>query len=219
MLTKQDRFINTGLMELISRPQYENSCSMSALTAVINYLFSNQIGIKTTKEWAQDINIQSPESDMSPGNKTVMEWFDKVCKQYSLVGSCDYFVQRNDVEDWDNNPQVITKLKNAIKNENQALIYHMSNHYNVVIGFFEHATEPDESYTPDAKLERWIVLGEHSDYVPFKSILDAAGLVMPEDKYNLVLDKASGPIWCRKWKNIRHDLINTTNHCILSFQK
>lgn len=219
MLTKQDRYINTDLMELISRPQYDYSCSMSALTAVINYLFSDQIGIKTTKVWAQDIAIQSPEASMSPGNQTVMEWFIKVCKHYCLVGSCDYFIQKKDVEDWNNNPQVITKLKNAVRNDKQALIYHMSNHYNVVIGFFEHATEPDKAYSSEAELDRWIVFGEHSDYVPYKGLIDTAGLVLPDDKYNLVRDKASGPIWCRRWKNIRHDLINTPNHCILSFQK
>jgi len=219
MLNKQDRYINTGLMELISRPQYENSCSMSALTAVINYLFYEQIGIKTTKEWTKDIGIQSPEKSMNPGNNTVMEWFNKVCKHYSLQGSCDYFIQGKDLKDWDNNPQVITKLKNAIKNNKQALIYHMSNHYNLVIGYFEHSTDPDDAYNVSAKLKRWIILGEHSDYVPFKSIIDTAGRVLPKDKYNLVMDKATGPIWCRRWRNIRHDLINTPNHCILSFQK
>ncbi len=79
MSQTHDRYVNNELLSFISRPQYDSSCSMSALTAVINYLFSDQIGIKTTKEWANDINIHSPEEDMSPGNRTVIlmpNWID-----------------------------------------------------------------------------------------------------------------------------------------------
>ena len=69
MLKQQDRFINNELLGFISRPQYDTSCSMSSLTAVINYLFSDQIGIKTTKEWAKDIGAPDPEESMGPGNQ------------------------------------------------------------------------------------------------------------------------------------------------------
>ena len=66
MLKQQDRFVNNELLGFISRPQYEASCSMSSLTAVINYLFADQIGIKTNKEWAEDIKAPDPEE---PGHK------------------------------------------------------------------------------------------------------------------------------------------------------
>jgi len=220
-----DRYVNNELLGFISRPQYTYSCSMSALTAVINYLFSDQIGIKTTKEWAKDIGIQSPETSMSPENKTVMEWFNKVCKCYGLQGSCDYYIQSKDLKNWDNNPRVITKLKEAIKSDNQALIYHMQNHYNVVIGYFEHSANPDDAYDKNAEMHRWIILGEHSIYNPMPKVIQKAMQELPaktlsKDYYNIIMERvAASPVWCRRWGSIRNDLINTPNHCILSFQK
>jgi len=220
-----ERYVNNELLGFISRPQYDSSCSMSSLTAVINYLFSDQIGIKTTKEWANDINIHSPEENMSPGNRTVMGWFNRVCKSYQLNGSCGYFIQDDDVEDWADNQQVIAKLKKAVNNKNQALIYHLDNHYNLIVGYFDHARKPDDAFNPDAKLERWIVLGEHSDYnfIPdfIMKIIDILPTnILSEDHKNLLKERTgSPPVWCRKWGSIRHDLMNTPNHCIMLFQR
>ncbi len=157
MITTHDRYINNELLQCISRPQYDASCSMSSLTAIINYLFSDQIGIKTTKEWANEIEIHSPVIMMAPGNQTVLEWFRMVVDKYNLKGNCGYFIKDEDVN-WANNPEVISKLKQAVKCRNQALIYHMSNHYNIIAGYFESSQNPDDAYNNKAKLERWIVL-------------------------------------------------------------
>ncbi|HNU53425.1 MAG TPA: hypothetical protein PK046_01535 [Candidatus Syntrophosphaera sp.] len=222
MLKRQDRFMNNELLGFISRPQYENSCSMSSLTAVINYLFSDQIGIKTTKEWAEEIEAPDPEEPLSPGNETMMSWFKLVCEHYGVEGKCDYFICDEDVEDWDDNPKVITKLKKAIKSKKQALIYHLDNHYNVIVGYFEHATDPDKAYDPDAQLQRWIVLGEHSDYnrlEDFPAINKILEILKRGDRYNLLYDRCTAPVWSIRWRTIRHDLINTPNHCILMFEK
>ncbi len=148
-----DRFVNNELLQFISRPQYDSSCSMSSLTAVINYLFSDQIGVKTTKQWTQDIGIGSPEANMNPGNQTVMKWFDLVCKHCGLKGSCGFFIRDEDVKNWEDNPKVVTKLKEAVNSKDQTLIYHLSNHYNIVAGYFENSTDPDEAYNAKAKLE------------------------------------------------------------------
>lgn len=225
MNNTHERYVNNELLGFISRPQYDSSCSMSALTAVINYLFSDQIGIKTTKEWAKDINVHSPEENMSPGNQTVMGWFDKVCKRYHLNGNCDFFIRDGDVEDWADNPQVIAKLKDAVKSKNQALIYHLDNHYNLIVGYFDHASKPDDAYNTKSKLERWIVLGEHSEYnfIPefIMKIIDILPTnILSEDHKNLLKERTgSSPVWCRKWGSIRHDLMNTPNHCIMLFQR
>lgn len=225
MLKQQDRFVNNELLGFISRPQYESSCSMSSLTAVINYLFSDQIGIKTTRQWAEDIKIHPPTAEMSPGNETVLKWFKKVCEHYGVEGKCDYFISDEDVEDWSKNPELINRLKKAITNKEQALIYHMANHYNVIVGYFENSKESDEAYNPDAELQRWIIIGDHSDHNPIPKVIqkDMKALpekVLSEDYYNLIMERAATPpVWCRRWGSIRHDLINTSNHCILVFEK
>lgn len=225
MLSSHDRYINNELLGFISRPQYDTSCSMSSLTAVINYLYADQIGIKTTKEWVKDIGIQSPEDRMSPGNQSVMEWFRMVVKKYHLKGYCGFFIQDEDVEDWDKNPKLIASLKQAVKSNDQVLIYHLSNHYNLIAGYFESSIIPDNAYNAKAKLERWIVLGEHSDYnhlpkILQKFIMKLPSKIMSEDAKNLLMERAgSPPIWCRRWGSIRNDLINTPNHCIMSFRR
>lgn len=222
MPNTHERYVNNELLGFISRPQYDSSCSMSSLTAVINYLYSDQIGIKTTKEWAKEIGIHSPETKMSPGNESVLDWFRRIVEKYGLKGGCGYFIQDRDV-DWDSNPEVISRLKRAVRSKDQALIHHLSNHYNLVAGYFEAAKKPDDAYDTKARLERWIVLGEHSDFnhIPDmlqKFIRTIPEKVMSEDAKNLLMERAgSPPVWCRRWGSIRHDLMNTPKHCILRF--
>lgn len=224
MIRTHDRYVNNELLQFISRPQYDTSCSMSSLTAIINYLYADQIGIKTTKEWAKEIEIHSPDTRMAPGNQTLLEWFRIVVEKYNLKGNCGYFIQDKDVG-WADNPEVISMLKQAVKSRNHALIYHMSNHYNIIAGYFESSQNPDDAYNDNSKLERWIVLGEHSDFNPIpkivqKLIMKLPSKIMSEDAKNLLMERAgSPPIWCRRWGSIRNDLINTPNHCIMIFQR
>lgn len=219
MLRTHDRFVNNELLKFISRPQYENSCSITSLTAVFNYLFAEKIGIKTSNELAV-IAANKPAKDVTgAGNKTVMEWFNKLCTHYGVNGNCSYYLRRKEVEDWDNNPNLISKLKKDIKSNNTALIYHLKNHYNIVVGYFEHSENPDDAYNDEASLQRWIVLGEHSDYNPISKITQRAlKAVLSEDKYNLIMESVGRtPIWSRIWRSIRHDLMKSPNHCVLCF--
>jgi len=225
MLRKKDCYVNNELLGFISRPQFEFSCSLSSLTAVFNYLYSAKLGILTSQQLAESIDIEDPEDmEEGPGNKTLMDWFDDLCKHYKVIGSSKFFIQDKDVEDWDKNPHVINELKKAIKSDKQALIYHLDNHYNLIVGYFEHAKNPDDAYNNKSKLERWIVLGEHSDYniIPdfiWKIIDILPTNILSLDHKNLLKERTgSPPVWCRKWGSIRHDLMNTPNHCILSFK-
>ncbi|MFB3845386.1 MAG: hypothetical protein ACE14O_06540 [Candidatus Cloacimonadaceae bacterium] len=221
-----DRFVNNDLLNFISRPQYEYSCSISALTAVFNYLFSEQIGIKTSNELAIIAAKKQAKDITGAGNLTIMKWFDILCKHYKLKGISKYYLRKENVTDWSKNSKVITDLKEVIRSKDKAFIYHMENHYNVIVGYFEHSDNPDEAYNTNAKLQRWIVLGEHSDYNPlnFPKIKNAIKVALQkidkEDLYNYTIESAMRtPIWTRKWRSIRHDLINSPNHCIMVFSK
>jgi len=223
-----DRYVNNDLLACISRPQHENSCSLTSLTAAFNYLYAEQIGIKTSVELARSLNIEPPgEFGYGPGNQTLLQWFGELCRNFSVTGRCRIYLQGKDVGDdqWDNNARVFTDLKDTVKSQNQALIYHMDNHYPLIVGYFEHSVDPDAAYDPGSKLRRWIILGEHSDYNPIPRIVQRAlralpAMVLPEDRYNLIMEQASGtPIWSRRWRSVRHDLIDTGNHCLLLFER
>lgn len=49
MPKKQDRFVNNELLGLISRPQFEFSCSLSSFIAEFNYQYSGQLEIKMSQ--------------------------------------------------------------------------------------------------------------------------------------------------------------------------
>lgn len=218
-----DRYVNNDLISYISRPQYENSCSFTALTAVFNYLYADRLGIKTSNELASAIGITAPKNITGYGNAKVMSFFDKLCRHYGVKGESSYFIRAADVRDFNNNAQVFSKLKTAIKSQETALIYHTSNHYNLVVGFFEHAENPDEAYNPSASLIRWLIIGEHTEYSIVPSIAQSAGkviasLIHKTTAYNQVMERATAsPIWSRRWKDVRQDLMGSGNHCILAF--
>ncbi len=67
-----DRYVNNDLISYISRPQYENSCSFTALTAVFNYFYADKLGIKTSNELASAIGIKAPKNITGYGNSQVM---------------------------------------------------------------------------------------------------------------------------------------------------
>lgn len=218
-----DRYVNNDLIGYISRPQHGNSCSFTALTAVFNYLFAKRVGIKTSNELAKAIGIKAPKDITGYGNPELLRFFEKLCKNYGVVGNCGYFLRGKDVKDWEKNTQIFSNLKVATKSPNTALIYHLSNHYNLIVGYFEHAVNPDDAYNPEATINRWVVIGEHSEYNPIPNLVQVAGklaasFVHKEDAYNQLMERATlSPIWSRRWRDLRHDLMSNGNHCILRF--
>lgn len=223
-----DRHVNNALLACISRPQHENSCSLTALTAVFNYLYSDQLGIKSSTELAASLGIEPPgEFAYGPGNDTVLKWFAGLCTHYGVSGKGRVHLRGEDVgaERWANNTRVFAGLKVAIRSANQALIYHMNNHYTLIVGYFEHSVDPDAAYDAKARLRRWIILGEHTEYNAIPKLVQRImrGLlskILAEDTFNLIMERAAGtPVWSRRWRSVRHDLITTPKHCILLFER
>ncbi|MDD2230659.1 MAG: hypothetical protein PHY48_14835 [Candidatus Cloacimonetes bacterium] len=222
MKNTHDRYINTKMLECISRPQYENGCSIASLTAVFNYLYADQLGgIKSPLELASimGLNINDIGSKLNAGNNTVMGWFDRLTKHYKLRGNCSIYLSAKDVKDYSHNSLVISKFKDDIARDDHAFIYHLENHYNVVLGYFEHSVSPAKPYDTSAEIQRWIVLGEHSEYNPIKDWMRTAVSLVNEDLANKIQDKMTGPIWSRRWRSIRHDLMKSSNHCIMVFSR
>ncbi|NMD12769.1 MAG: hypothetical protein GYA77_04400 [Candidatus Cloacimonetes bacterium] len=228
MMELHDRYVNNHLLACVSRPQHENSCSLTSLTAIFNYLYSDHIGIKTSAELASNLGIEAPgEFSYGPGNMTLLQWFDKLCLYYDVKGTGHIYLKGEDVTDeqWKNNAKVFSDLKEVIRSDDQALIYHQNNHYNLIVGYFEHSANPDKAYETGLELRRWIILGEHTEYNPIPKIIQKAMRALPEkvlseDTCNLIMERAGGtPIWSRRWRSIRHDLVKTANHCILIFKR
>lgn len=102
-----DRHVNNALLACISRPQHENSCSLTSLTAVFNYLYSDQLGIKSSTELAARLGIEPPgEFGYGPGNDTVLKWFTDLCRYYGVTGEGQVHLRGKDVgaERWANTP-------------------------------------------------------------------------------------------------------------------
>jgi hypothetical protein len=220
-----DRYINNDLKGYVSRPQYEISCSVTALTAFFNYLYADNLGIIRSIELANVIGITAPKNVTGFGNSHIMRFFDKLCRHYGVLGDSAYFLRSADVKDFSNNAQVFGKIKTAIHNPDTALIYHTHNHYTLIVGYFKHAVSPDDAYNPHAALIRWLVLGEHSEYsvIPnaFKTVGEiAASFVHKKSSYNQIMERAtSSPIWSRRWKDVRYNLLSSGNHCVMGFNK
>ncbi len=224
MMEFHDRYVNNRLLSCISRPQHENSCSLTSLTAVFNYLYAEQLGIKSSGELASSLGIEPPgEFGYGPGNETILKWFTSLCSHYGVSGQGRIYLRDEEMERWDANAEVFAGLKDSVRSANRVLVYHKENHYNLVVGYFEHGVDPDFAYDTGTKLRRWVILGEHSEYNPIPAIIRKALRALPEkvlseDTYNLIMESAVGtPVWSRRWRSIRHDLINTPKHCILSF--
>ncbi|HOD17732.1 MAG TPA: hypothetical protein PKJ14_03700 [Candidatus Cloacimonadota bacterium] len=199
MLKTHDRFVNLKLIEYISRPQYNHGCSFAALTGVFNYLYAEQIGLIPAKDLASALNKQVDligTRGNVPENEDVMDWFDKLTRYYHVKGySSVYFSKANTSK----RASIFLEIKQLLKRRDYAFIYNLSNHYNLVIGYFEHAKIPEEAYkieTENGKpieIDRWLILGDHS--------------------------KHFDPIWSRDWEEIIKDVENNPPHCIMAFVK
>jgi hypothetical protein len=112
-----DRYIDMRMLEYVSRPQYKYGCSIAALTAVINYLYAEQLGIKTSEELATALGweIDDIGTKVKPNNDRVMHWFNYLLSEFGLKGSCSIYLKNEDVADFSINSVVFTKFKSALK--------------------------------------------------------------------------------------------------------
>lgn len=199
MRQTHDRFINARLLEYISRPQYKLGCSIASLTAVFNYLYANQIGLKTSRELALALgkNVENIGTRGNvPENEDLMHWFDSLVNHYHVKGASSVYFCKTNTKDWE---KTILELKEYLKRNDVAFIYNLENHYDLVVGYFEHAKEPEYAFEKETahekhiEINRWIVLGDHSP--------------------------SFDPIWCRRWKTIIDDVQDNPPHCIMLFRK
>ena len=200
VLQCQDRFVNNKLVGYVSRPQHKLCCSITALTGVFNYLYADIVGIKTSFELASILKIPIDDigTTIDPSNSDIMDWFRTIVFELGLNGTCDFFLRDNDIDDLNYNLKSYTKIKETIKCKNNALIYHMDNHYTLIVGFFDSARDSKEVYQPNTSLDWyiksldwWIILGEH--YCKFD------------------------PIWSILFRDLSKDIKDNDWHCILRF--
>lgn len=134
---------------------------------------------------------------------------------------------KENLKKFEDNSREFSKLKSIVKRKDAAIVCHMENHYNLLIGYIEGATEPAESYVHNSLLHRWVVLGDHSTYIDdyIKGLLDKAGhdvenQHIERQEYDIIVDLLMPkPIWVRRWGSIRSDILQNINHCIILFEK
>ncbi|HPI71643.1 MAG TPA: hypothetical protein PLF99_09955 [Tenuifilaceae bacterium] len=103
---------------------------MTSLTAVLNYLFAENLGIKTSAELASALGIEPHgEFGYGPGNETVLKWFRDICRHFGVAGYRRINLRDKEVKNWNNNAKLFASLKDAVKSDNQVLVYHMDKHY------------------------------------------------------------------------------------------
>ncbi len=222
----QDRFLNNKILRVLARPQYPDSGSITSLTAVINYLFSEDIGIQTPDEIAKILKFTSAgDLKINPdvSNETIMKWFRLVLTHYNLKGSCRVAVGLNEIKNFDDSLLSFDYMKNQIPREDRIYVYHLENHFNLVAGYFEsaHYDQPDKVYSELDNLSKWILLGEHTTNKNLEFILKLLKNIPLNFQMKLYIeDKLNpSPIWCRRWKNIRKDFLYSQNHCFIQFEK
>ncbi len=162
----RDRFINNRIVECLSRPQYPYSCGLTALTCVVNYLWSQKLGIVTQESLADQLGFCAKTSgEESPGNQTILNWFETFRHANTLRGTGEIFLDRHSFPKSGTAAfeQTVAELKKVIRSETAIMIYHADNHYNIPCGYFESAESPDEAYVENPYVNRWLVLAEHLD--------------------------------------------------------
>lgn len=230
ILAYKDRYINNRLLSSISWPQYKNSCHLTTITAVFNYFFSQSIGIKSVEQVERALDLGgfdtlAKKSDI--GNQTLMNWYCTLCNHFELPHKLPKIYFKENLKKFEDNSWEFSKLKSIVKRKDATLVYHMDNHYNLLIGYFEGATDPAKSYAHNSLLHRWVVLGDHSTYMNdyTKGLLDKAGhdvenKHIERQEYDIIVDLLMPkPIWIRRWGSVRSDISDNINHCIILFEK
>lgn len=226
----KSRYINNDLFRAISWPQYTNTCHITTVTAVVNYLYSRSIGIRTVEDNEQALNLgglKKLERRSDIGNQTLMDWFSTLCQHYGVAYKQPRIFFKEQLAIYKNNSADFIKLKNTIHRDDAVLVYHMENHYNLIIGYAECATKPSESYDPKSLLHRWVILGDHSTYIDGytegvlkKANNDMVDKLLEKVDYDILVDLLMpSPIWLRRWGSIRADLAENRNHCLIIFEK
>lgn len=155
-----------------------------------------------------------------------MEWFEIICKKFGVKGSASVVYKRNgefatnNITDLD----ALNIIKNGLRSENRAYIYHCQNHYMCPIGFEitpKYECAPLQ-FTANDPNENWIIIGDISKMYPvfttarWSDIATDINLTLPEF-FNIRQAQAGVQMKTEK-KFFTGPSKGTNNHCILEFR-
>ncbi len=162
-----DRYVNTRVLECLSRPQYDYSCGLTALTCVVNYLYTEQLGIVKQEQLARCLGFEASEAglDGGPGNEELLEWFLQFIRTNNLNGSGEVVLTGESMPAAGSKTyeQMIAHMKELIRSPDSILVYHAANHYRPICGYFESAKKPEEAFAADPEVNRWLLIADHDD--------------------------------------------------------
>jgi hypothetical protein len=164
----------------LSRPQINYTCGITGITCVWNYLNSwLGVGDKqpiSTEEALHIVGIYPPY-DLVPfpdftENETLEDWYSKLNTFFGIKGNCKtLFKLHGDNKTTNTSEEALAELKEGLRNEKKAYIYHCENHFCLLIGYESNPILPIEALRKAEELtstEEWIIIGEYSKiWTPF----------------------------------------------------
>lgn len=220
----------------MARPQYPKSCGISSLTSCWNYLHSTLgVGGKnpiSTEEALEVLGFKPPYNNVSfgdfTGNDTLIQWYGLLNRKYGVRGDASIVFKMHGASITHNNDKyaALELLKEGLRSENRAYIYHCYNHYMCPIGFEMTPTKPIDAYSMMADIcefDTWIIIGEISKCYPsfhtkkWKDIVTDIECAFPEffniRKSDAGVQKKTG----KAFTEGRHKGGNL--HCLMEFRK
>jgi len=145
-----DRYVSNKILTEMLRPQAINKCSITAMATAVNAVFGTHITVNDVLAgtgWKKRFVTMG-----RVGNQTMLKGLQAVCGKYELSAEADVFLNtiKNSEQNW-------KALKEELRNQDSALIYHMRNHYTLLAGYFE---EPTNLGWTDGR--NWLIIAEAS---------------------------------------------------------
>ena len=110
------------------------------------------------------------------GNDTLIQWFNLLNRKFGVKGEGSIMFKLNGAQITHETDQyaALDKLKEGLRSENTAFIYHCYNHYMCPIGFEMTPTKPIDAYqvtSEIAEFNHWVIVGEISSCYPSFHVL------------------------------------------------
>ncbi|XP_064638878.1 uncharacterized protein LOC135494649 isoform X1 [Lineus longissimus] len=230
-LISQRKFIDLKKWYCISRPQYSKSCGISSLVSCWNYLFS-KLGAGSLKPITQEealtvLDFKPPFGQIKfgpfTGNQTLMRWFKQLNDHYGVRGR-GYFLYKPIGKNRTSGlrgVQAVTKLKECLRKDDTAIIYHCLNHYFCPIGYEEVPRKAWDAYScetvPEKDLTTWILVGDPSKKHPGMHCIKWDDI---EQDLNLEMPEFLNVRQLHKGIQKRNTAKKSGNmHCLMAFQR
>lgn len=173
------KFMDVRRWQCMARAQYPKSCGISSLTSCFNYLFSwlgsGNLRPISTEEALEALGFKPPYHNVNfgsfTGNDTLVAWFGLLCRFYKVKGKAKIMWKLHGKGKTPaiDQEKAFEMLKDGLKGEEKAYIYHCWNHYMCPIGFEMTPTKPMDAYKKledITELEKWLIIGEISKAYP-----------------------------------------------------